>query len=108
MWLKRTVMMSSPCVTWSASRYRAGAARTACGNMTKYAAMSGLLSIEPTASQDEVAATVRRWVDEHVPQQWRDAAARGGAGEIRKVRSRADYLEWYPVFGASGLVVPSW
>jgi alkylation response protein AidB-like acyl-CoA dehydrogenase len=76
--------------------------------MTKYAAMSGLLPIEPTASQDEVRAAVQQWVTEHVPAPWRDAAARGGPAAIRKVRSRAEYLEWYPVYGASGLVVPSW
>ncbi|MEO8693796.1 MAG: acyl-CoA dehydrogenase family protein [Acidimicrobiales bacterium] len=76
--------------------------------MTKYAAMSGLLPIEPTASQDEVRAAVRQWVTEYVPSAWRDAAARGGAAEIRTVRTRAEYLEWYPVYGASGLVVPSW
>jgi alkylation response protein AidB-like acyl-CoA dehydrogenase len=70
--------------------------------------MSGLLPIEPTAPQDEVEAAVHEWVTEHVPGPWRDAAQRGGAAEIRKVRSRSDYLAWYPVFGASGLVVPSW
>jgi alkylation response protein AidB-like acyl-CoA dehydrogenase len=27
---------------------------------------------------------------------------------IRAVRSRAEYEEWYPVFGRSGMVVPTW
>jgi alkylation response protein AidB-like acyl-CoA dehydrogenase len=47
-------------------------------------------------------------VEEHVPVAWRDAAARGGNSAIREVRSRADYEAWYPVFGASGLVMPTW
>jgi alkylation response protein AidB-like acyl-CoA dehydrogenase len=55
----------------------------------------------------EVAAAVREWVAEHVPAAWREAAP-GGAAAIRNVRSRADYEAWYPVFGASGLVVPNW
>jgi alkylation response protein AidB-like acyl-CoA dehydrogenase len=70
--------------------------------------MSGLLSIESSASQDEVQSAVRQWIAEFVPQTWREAAQRGGPAEIRKIRSRADYLEWYPLYGASGLVVPSW
>ena len=43
-----------------------------------------------------------------MPVAWRDAAARGGNSAIREVRSRADYEAWYPVFGASGLVMPTW
>jgi alkylation response protein AidB-like acyl-CoA dehydrogenase len=70
--------------------------------------MSGLLPIDSTSSHDDVVAAVRRFIDEHVPRSWRDAAHRGGPAEIRKVRSRAEYLDWYPVYGASGLVVPNW
>ena len=51
---------------------------------------------------------MRAWLDEHVPPAWREAADRGGASAIREVRSRADYEAWYPVFGRSGLVVPTW
>ncbi|MBV8951731.1 MAG: acyl-CoA dehydrogenase family protein, partial [Actinobacteria bacterium] len=57
---------------------------------------------------DEVVAVVRRWVDDHVPVSWREAAAEGGAAAIRRVRSRADYEAWYPAFGDSGLVAPTW
>ncbi|HEX6312471.1 MAG TPA: acyl-CoA dehydrogenase family protein [Acidimicrobiia bacterium] len=60
-----------------------------------------------TAAADAVAA-VRAWVDEHVPAAWRRAAREGGAAAIRAVRSRADYEAWYPTFGRSGLVVPTW
>ncbi len=43
-----------------------------------------------------------------MPAAWRRAADRGGAAAIRQVRSRAEYEAWYPVFGRSGLVVPTW
>ena len=57
---------------------------------------------------DEAAALTAAWVDEHVPEAWREAAARGGAAAIREVRPRADYEAWYPTFAAAGLVVPTW
>nr|WP_261574092.1 acyl-CoA dehydrogenase family protein [Frankia gtarii] len=60
----------------------------------------------PTAAQ--VSEAVRAWVGRHVPAAWREAAGRGGAAAIRAVRSREDYERWYPVFGASGLVAPTW
>ena len=66
------------------------------------------LAVESGMPADELRATVRRWVDDHVPPDWRRAAERGGAAAIRAVRSRADYEAWYPVYGASGLVVPAW
>jgi alkylation response protein AidB-like acyl-CoA dehydrogenase len=56
----------------------------------------------------EAAELTRAWVGECVPEPWRAAAARGGAAAIRQVRSRADYEAWYPTFGASGLVAPTW
>jgi alkylation response protein AidB-like acyl-CoA dehydrogenase len=71
-------------------------------------AVEGRLAIGPGASPDQIAAATERWVEEHVPATWRTAAARGGAAAIREVRSRADYEAWYPVFGASGLVAPTW
>jgi alkylation response protein AidB-like acyl-CoA dehydrogenase len=65
------------------------------------------LVIDETTPTDEVAAAVESWVAAHVPASWR-AASSGGAAEIREVRSRADYEAWYPVFGCSGLVAPTW
>jgi alkylation response protein AidB-like acyl-CoA dehydrogenase len=59
-----------------------------------------------TGEADAVAATAA-WVEQHVPASWRAAAA-GGRDAIRAVRSRDDYEAWYPVFGASGLVAPTW
>ncbi len=51
---------------------------------------------------------VADWVAEHVPEAWRAAARAGGRAAIRKVRSRAEYEQWYPMFAASGLAVATW
>jgi alkylation response protein AidB-like acyl-CoA dehydrogenase len=67
-----------------------------------------LLPIDADASEDRARAVVREWVEEHVPAQWRQAAARGGPAAVRTVRSRADYEAWYPTFAEAGLVVPTW
>jgi alkylation response protein AidB-like acyl-CoA dehydrogenase len=56
----------------------------------------------------EAVGEVRAWVDENVPRSWIDAGRRGGAAAVREVRPRAEYEAWYPVFAASGLVVPTW
>ena len=68
----------------------------------------GLLDIGPDSSVADVVDAVQAWVDEYVPVAWREAADRGGAAAIREVRSRREYEDWYPVFGRSGLVVPTW
>ncbi|MSO78107.1 MAG: acyl-CoA dehydrogenase [Acidimicrobiia bacterium] len=70
--------------------------------------MSETLKIDAAASADDAVGTVREWVHEHVPAAWREAGERGGATAIRAVRTREEYAEWYPVFGSSGLVVPTW
>ncbi len=51
---------------------------------------------------------MRDWVRANVPAAWREAGERGGAAAIREVRSRREYEDWYPTFGRSGLVVPTW
>jgi alkylation response protein AidB-like acyl-CoA dehydrogenase len=66
------------------------------------------LPVTPETPPDEVAAAVRAWVADHVPTAWQDAARAGGHAAVRRVRTRADYEAWYPVFAASGLVVPTW
>jgi len=66
------------------------------------------LAVDASTPVEECVARVEAWVEEHVPGAWRDAAARGGNSAIREVRSRSDYEAWYPVFGASGLVMPTW
>ena len=68
----------------------------------------GRLPIDRETPADAAVAAVRAWVEEHVPLTWREAAHRGGRAAIREVRSRSEYEEWYPVFGRSGLVVPTW
>jgi alkylation response protein AidB-like acyl-CoA dehydrogenase len=54
------------------------------------------------------AEEVRAWVEANVPRPWIDAGRRGGAAAVRKVRTRDEYEAWYPVFAASGFVVPTW
>jgi alkylation response protein AidB-like acyl-CoA dehydrogenase len=54
------------------------------------------------------AHEVREWVEGNVPRAWIDAGRRDGAAAVREVRTRAEYEAWYPVFAASGLVVPTW
>ncbi len=66
------------------------------------------LEVGPDTPAGEAAAVSRAWVEEHVPPVWREAAHRGGAAAIREVRSRSDYEAWYPTFGESGLVAPTW
>ncbi len=68
----------------------------------------GRLLVDADTPADQVVATVKAWIEEYVPVTWRDAADRGGAAAIREVRSRDDYVAWYPVFGRSGLVAPTW
>jgi alkylation response protein AidB-like acyl-CoA dehydrogenase len=66
------------------------------------------LAVSPEAPPTEVVDAVRSWIDANVPRAWIDAGRSGGAAAIRAVRTRAEYEEWYPVFAASGLVVPTW
>jgi alkylation response protein AidB-like acyl-CoA dehydrogenase len=68
---------------------------------------SGRLAVDSSTSPDDAAAAVREWIAQHVPETWRQAAAHGIAA-VRDARTREEYEEWYPVFGASGLVVPTW
>lgn len=48
----------------------------------------------------------RAWVEANVPVAWRRAAEAGRP--VREVRTFEEYEAWYPVFAASGLVVPTW
>jgi alkylation response protein AidB-like acyl-CoA dehydrogenase len=67
-----------------------------------------VLDIGPSSTRDDITTAVRAWVDHHLPRAWREAGDAGGAAAVRTVRTRADYEAWYPVFGASGLVAPTW
>lgn len=64
--------------------------------------------VSRSSTDDELLDTVRKWIDDHVPAPWREAAHRGGRSEIRKVRPRSEYETWYPRFADSGLAVPTW
>jgi alkylation response protein AidB-like acyl-CoA dehydrogenase len=67
-----------------------------------------MIDLDRSSSPAAAAAVVREWVDANVPAAWVEAGRRGGAAAVREVRTRADYEDWYPVFAASGLVVPTW
>jgi alkylation response protein AidB-like acyl-CoA dehydrogenase len=66
------------------------------------------LPVDASTPPDDVVREVRAWVERHVPASWREAAARGGVAAIRAIRPREEYEAWYPVFGCSGLVAPTW
>ena len=66
------------------------------------------MNIDRDTPTEIVVDEVRAWVDENVPRPWIEAGRRGGPAAVREVRTRAAYEEWYPVFAASGLVVPTW
>ncbi|HEY6427134.1 MAG TPA: acyl-CoA dehydrogenase family protein, partial [Acidimicrobiales bacterium] len=70
--------------------------------------MNGRLPIGPDTALPDALAAVRAWVEGCVSPAWVAAGRRGGPHEVRTVRTRAQYEEWYPVYGASGLVVPTW
>jgi alkylation response protein AidB-like acyl-CoA dehydrogenase len=67
-----------------------------------------MIELDPSSSPAAAASVVRAWVDANVPAAWVEAGRRGGTAAVREVRTRADYEDWYPVFAASGLVVPTW
>jgi alkylation response protein AidB-like acyl-CoA dehydrogenase len=66
------------------------------------------LALDRSSSDGEITAAVEAWVEAHVPEAWRQAAARGGRAAIRQVRSRKEYEAWYPRFAESGLAVATW
>ena len=78
------------------------------GTQTPPGVDAGELAMVPGAAREPAVAAVRAWVQTHVPQGWREAAARGGNAAIRAVRSFADYQSWYPTFARSGLAVATW
>jgi alkylation response protein AidB-like acyl-CoA dehydrogenase len=66
------------------------------------------MNIDATTPVEEAVVAVKTWIEASVPRAWIDAGHAGGASAIREVRTRAEYEAWYPVFAASGLVVPTW
>jgi alkylation response protein AidB-like acyl-CoA dehydrogenase len=69
--------------------------------------MSERLPLDPSATDEELAAAVIGWIERHVPERWRDAAA-DGHDAVREVRPVAEYEAWYPTFADSGLAVATW
>ena len=68
---------------------------------------AALVPINASTSVADAAEACRRWLAENLPAEWA-AAARRGPDELRRARPRSEYERWYPTFGASGLVVPTW
>lgn len=66
------------------------------------------LAMDPRSEVDAAVAAVRAWIADNVPEAWRDAVARGGHAELRRVRPFAEYEAWYPRFARSGLAVATW
>jgi len=60
-----------------------------------------------TTPHAAVAAALA-WIRARAPQAWVRAAEDGGAAAVRRVRTPAEYREWYPAFAGSGLAVPTW
>jgi alkylation response protein AidB-like acyl-CoA dehydrogenase len=67
-----------------------------------------LAHVGPDTPVADVLAAVSRWIEDHVPAPWREAAENGGPAQVRRVRSPEQYRAWYPVYGRSGLVAPGW
>ena len=67
----------------------------------------GRLAVDSSTTAADAAAAVEEWIADHVPEAWRNAVADGPAA-VRDARTREEYEAWYPAFGASGLVVPTW
>ncbi|WP_030915326.1 acyl-CoA dehydrogenase family protein [Streptosporangium amethystogenes] len=76
--------------------------------MTEQQPASTEVPVGPDVRPDLAVEAVRGWIEAHVPRPWREAGERGGARAVRVVRSPEEYQAWYPVFGASGLVAPTW
>jgi alkylation response protein AidB-like acyl-CoA dehydrogenase len=72
----------------------------ASANLSQYAG--------PQTTPDAAVTAVRDWLARSLPLAWREAAERGGPAAVRAVRTPAEYREWYPVYGRSGLVTPGW
>ena len=64
--------------------------------------------LDAESSLDDIRIATASWATTHIPQSWREAAARGGRAAIRAVRSYRDYEAWYPVFASSGYAVATW
>lgn len=68
--------------------------------------MSTALEIAPDAPVEEVATATRTWLEAHLPQEWKDAAALG-ATAVARVRDRLG-TDWFETLGDSGLATPTW
>ncbi|MDQ6523458.1 acyl-CoA dehydrogenase family protein [Nocardioides sp. LHD-245] len=68
--------------------------------------MSDQIELDAEMSVDVVAERTRTWLEEHLPQEWKDAAVAGGT-ELDAVVERLG-AAWFEALGGSGLATPSW
>jgi alkylation response protein AidB-like acyl-CoA dehydrogenase len=68
----------------------------------------GLLAAAKTGDADTFGAAIRTWIEANVPPEWLQAALDGDMARLHAIRSAADYREWYPVLGRSGLIGATW
>ena len=54
-------------------------------------------------SAEELAATTRAWLAEHLPAGWMEAVDAGDAAKVAALRAELDYAKWCTGFGESGL-----
>jgi alkylation response protein AidB-like acyl-CoA dehydrogenase len=65
------------------------------------------LGIHMNSTDEEMVEEITDWIAAYLPDRWKKAALKG-VGELRSVRTREEYEEWYPVFAESGLAVSTW
>ncbi|MBV1893623.1 MAG: acyl-CoA dehydrogenase family protein [Ilumatobacteraceae bacterium] len=65
------------------------------------------LPIETDASAEAAVGVVREWIEQAIPAEWRIAAEKG-VEQLREVRPREAYEQWYPAFASTGLAIPQW
>jgi 3-oxochol-4-en-24-oyl-CoA dehydrogenase len=65
-----------------------------------------MIDLDADASIDEVAAATRAWLEEHLPQEWKDAKAQGPSAVARVIDTMG--TAWFETLGDSGLATPTW
>ena len=59
-------------------------------------------------SAEELGATTRAWLAEHLPAGWTEAVDAGDSSTVARLRGDLDYAKWCTEFGESGFATPTW
>ena len=59
-------------------------------------------------SAEELGATTRAWLAEHLPAGWVEAVDAGDSSTVARLRGDLDYAKWCTEFGESGFATPTW